>query len=265
MNGAGRHTGAMTTVASANILYKLPAREAEVALRQVLEHEPDLVGLQEWYVSRLLLLRRFGDVRVVPSPLPSLGVSLRARPRSTAYHWISAVPGGNVVGARLDRFEPLSSRVVFVSGMWRADRPDRFLQIEPPRVVTIGVYRDREVPRTVAMMSYHLAPGVETRAAYRDDRPRLVSRHRTEVRRLEHLVAQYQRAGHVVYAVGDSNFDSLRLSGLTSAWEGREDHAGTIGRRNRKLDDVQGPGRATEVTLVTTPSDHKAVVAVRED
>lgn len=255
----------MTTVASANILYKLPAREARVALEQVLAEEPDLVGLQEWYVSRLLLLRRYGDVRVVPSPLSSLGATLPSRTRDAAYHWISAVPGGNVVGARLDRFEPLSSRVVFVSGMWRADRPDRLMQIEPPRVVTIGVYRDRAVDRTVAMMSYHLAPGVESRAAYRDDRPRLVGRHRTEVRRLERLIAQYQAAGHVVYAVGDSNFDSLRLAGVTSAWEGREDDPGTIGKRNRKLDDVQGPGRATEVRLLTTPSDHKAVVAVRPE
>jgi len=254
-----------TVVASANILYKLPQADAGEALTQVLAHEPDLVGLQEWYVSRLLLLRRFGDVRVVPSPLPFLGAGLRRGRHESAYHWISAVPGGNVVGARVERFELLSSRVVFVSGMWRADRPDRYLQIEPPRVVTIGVYRDRFVDRTVAMMSYHLAPGVESRAAYRSDRPRLVGRHRTEVRRLERLIAAYQHAGHVVYAVGDSNFDSLRLAGLTSAWEGRESDPGTIGKRTRKLDDVQGPGPATEVRLVTTPSDHRAVVAVRTD
>ena len=79
------------TVASANILYKLPAREAEIALTQVLAERPDLVGLQEWYVSRLRLLRRFGDVRVVPS----LGTGLLARPRDPAYHWVSAVTGGN--------------------------------------------------------------------------------------------------------------------------------------------------------------------------
>jgi len=254
-----------TVVASANILYKLPAADARTALTQVLAHEPDLVGLQEWYVSRLILLRRFGSVRVVPSPLPFLDTDLLRGRAETGYHWISAVPGGNVVGARVDRFELLSSHVVFVSGMWRADRPDRLLQIEPPRVVTIGVYRDRGVPRTVAMMSYHLAPGVESRGKYRTDRPRLVGRHRTEVRRLQDLIARYQSAGHVVYAVGDSNFDSLRLTGLTSAWEGHEDSPGTIGKRRRKLDDVQGPGPASEVTLVTTPSDHKAVVAVRPD
>jgi len=250
-----------TVVASANILYKLPRREARTALVQVLDHEPDLVGLQEWYVSRLGLLRRFGDVRVVPS----LGTGLLRRPRDPAYHWVSAVAGGNVVGARADRFDPVSARVVFVSGFGRSDRPDRTTGIEPPRVVTVGVYRDRQVPRTVAMMSYHLTPGVEVDAAYHPERPRLETRHRTDVRRLESLVAEHQRAGHVVYAVGDSNFDSLRLAGLTSAWEGREDHPGTIGPATRKLDDVHGPGPAEEVTLVMTPSDHRALVAIRPD
>jgi hypothetical protein len=254
-------TAAMTVVASANILYKLPARDARTALTQVLDEKPDLVGLQEWYVSRLRLLREFGDVRVVPS----LGTRLLRRPRDPAYHWISAVAGGNVVGARADRFNPISSRVVFLSRIGRSDRPDRFLRTEPPRIVTIGVFRDRAAERTVAMMSYHLAPGVEVDAAYHPERPRLQTRHRGEVGRLERLIAEHQQAGHIVYAVGDSNFDSLRLAGLTSAWEGREDHPGTIGSDTRKLDDVQGPGRATSVKLLTTPSDHRAVVATRAD
>ncbi|MBW8750254.1 MAG: hypothetical protein JF565_02380 [Propionibacteriales bacterium] len=250
-----------TVVASANILYKLRPHDAYATLTQVLAHEPDLVGLQEWYVSRLRLLRQFGDVRVVPS----LGTGLLGRPRDPAYHWVSAVAGGNVVGARAERFEVVSSRVAFVSGFGRSDRPDRTLGIEPPRVVTIGVFRDRQMDRTVAMMSYHLTPGVEVDTAYHPERPRLEARHRSDVQRLEALVAEHQQAGHVVYAVGDSNFDSLRLAGLTSAWEGREHRPGTIGSGTRKLDDVQGPGRASRVTLLTTPSDHKAVVAVRPD
>jgi hypothetical protein len=250
-----------TVVASANILYKLPVRDARTALTQVLAHEPDLVGLQEWYVSRLRLLRQFGDVRMVPT----LGTRLLERPSEPVYHWISAVAGGNVVGARATRFEPVSSRVAFVSGFGRSDRPDRALGIEPPRVVTIGIFRDREVDRTVAMMSYHLTPGVERGAAYIPDRPRLQRRHRSDVQRLERLVDEHQAAGHVVYAVGDSNFDGLRFAGLTSAWGGREHRPGTIGRGTRKLDDVHGPGPATRVTLLTTPSDHKAVVAVRPD
>jgi hypothetical protein len=250
-----------TTVASANILYKLPPADSRTALTQVLAHDPDLVGLQEWYVSRLALLRQFGDVKVIPR----LGTQFLRRPRNPAYHWVSAVAGGNVVGARADRFDPVSSHVVFVSGFGRSDRPDRALGMEPPRVVTVGVFRDREVDRTVAIMSYHLTPGVEEDAAYIQVRPRLEARHRSDVRRVEKLIAEHQQAGHIVYAVGDSNFDSLRLAGLTSAWEGREHRPGTIGSGTRKLDDVHGPGRATRVTLLTTPSDHKAVVAVRSD
>jgi hypothetical protein len=250
-----------TVVASANILYTLGWRDARAALTQVLESEPDLVGFQEWYVARLRLLRQFGEVRVIPGwRTGHLGTR-----REPAYHWVSAVAGGNVVGARADRFEPLSSRVVFLSCLGRSDRPDRFLRTEPPREVTVGVFRDRLRDRTVALMSYHLVPGVEAGSDYRPDRPRLVRRHRSEVRRLERLIAEHQRAGDVVYAVGDSNLDRLRLAGLTSAWEGREHHPGTIGSGTRKLDDVHGPGRASEVTLLTTPSDHRALVATRPD
>ena len=246
-----------TVVASANILYKLGGDDARTALTQVLESEPDLVGLQEWYVSRLRLLRQFGDVRVVPGWHTGSG--------EPAYHWVSAVAGGNVVGARADRFEPVSARVAFLSRFGRSDLRDRFLRIEPPRAVTIGVFHDRAHDRTVAILSYHLVPGVQAGSEYRTDRPHLVRRHESEVRRLERLVAEHRQAGHVVYAVGDANFDGLRLAGLTSAWEGREDHAGTIGKDTRKVDDVHGPGPASEVTLLTTPSDHRAVVATRPD
>lgn len=248
-----------TTVASANILYKLGAHDAVRALEQVLAAEPDLVGLQEWYISRLPLLRRTGDVRTVPS-IAGLTV-----PGPTRYHWVSSVACGNVVGARADRFDLVRADDVLLSGIGRSDRPDRFLGTEPPRLVTIGLYADRLVDRTVAIMSYHLCPGVEEDGRYIADRPLLIARHRQEIARLERLIAEYQREGHVVYAVGDSNFDSQRLAGLTSSWVGREDAPGTIGSRTRKLDDVHGPGPASAVTLLNTPSDHRAVVAVRED
>jgi hypothetical protein len=248
-----------TKVASANILYKLGADDAVTALEQVLAEEPDLVGLQEWYVSRLPLLRRTGSVRTVPSVA---GFSV---PGPKRYHWVSSIACGNVVGARADRFDLLEARDVLLSGIGRSDRPDRFLHTEPPRLVTIGLYADKRVDRTVAMMSYHLCPGVEEGNGYLTDRPLLVARHRQEISRLERLIADYQRQGHVVYAVGDSNFDGQRLAGLTSSWVGREDAPGTIGTRTRKLDDVHGPGPATEVKLLSTPSDHRALIAIRED
>jgi endonuclease/exonuclease/phosphatase family metal-dependent hydrolase len=245
-----------TVVATANILYTLGRDDARTALRQVLEAGPDLVGLQEWYVLRLGLLRETGDVRLVPGPRVGATVD-------PAYHWVSAVAGGNVVGARADRFDLIGARAPLVSWFGRSDRPDRFLHTEPPREATVGVFRDRATGGTVAVVSYHLTPGVERDGEYRADRPLISARHRGEIRRLERLVAELQRRGHTVYAVGDSNFHGIRLAGLTSAWEGREEHPGTIGTATRKLDDVHGPGPATEVTLLTTPSDHRAVVAVR--
>jgi endonuclease/exonuclease/phosphatase family metal-dependent hydrolase len=244
-----------TVVASANILYKLGRQDARRALTQVLESEPDLVALQEWYVVRLGLLREFGDVRIVP------GFNIGTL--NPTYHWVSAVAGGNVVGARADRFDLLSARTPFLSCVGRSDLPGRFLRLAPPREVTVGVFRDRERDRTVAMLNFHLVPGVQTDDDYRADRPLLVRRHRGEVTKLERLIAELHQEGHVVYAAGDSNFDGLRLAGLTSAWDGREDHPGTIGGGTRKVDDVHGPGRASEVRLLTTPSDHRALVATR--
>lgn len=248
----------MTTVVSANTLYTLPAREARTVLDLTLAEQPDLVGLQEWYLPRLPLLRRTGDVRLEP------GI-LRVPARAPRYHWVATLADGNVVGARADRFDLLEGRSVLLTGIGRSDRPDRFLHTEPPRLAALGIFRDRVVDRTVALISYHLVPGVEVDGSYRADRPLLVARHRREVRGLETLVASLSQAGHTVYAVGDSNFHLQRIAGLTSAWEGHDDAPGTFGRGSRTLDDVHGPGSATEVRLLPTPSDHRAVLAVRPD
>ncbi|MGI8521918.1 MAG: hypothetical protein ACR2K3_01200 [Nocardioides sp.] len=90
----------------------------------------------------------------------------------------------------------------------------------------------------------------------------LSARHRQEARILSRLVREQLSLGLVVYATGDSNFDGLRIEGLTSAWEGRADDPGTLGLR-RKVDDVHGPGPAEAVTLVSTASDHRAIVVQR--
>lgn len=248
----------MTTVVSANLIYTLPAPTARTALDLVLAAEPDLVGLQEWYVPRLPLLRRTGDVRLEPG-------FLRIPARSPRYHWVATIGAGSVVGARADRFDLIEGRSVLLTGIGRSDRPDRFLATEPPRLAALGIYRDRQVDRTVALISYHLVSGAETDGRYRADRPLLAARHRREVRRLEELTARLSRAGHTVYAVGDANFHLQRLAGLTSAWDGRENDPGTWGTGTRKIDDVHGPGPATEVRLIETPSDHRAVLAVRAD
>jgi hypothetical protein len=169
------------------------------------------------------------------------------------------------VGARNDRFQLLDSRLELVGRFWRADRSAGPPSIAVPRVVTLAVWRDLRNDRIVSVVNYHLTPRVQGKGRYRQDRPLLVARHRAEVRHVERLVGQELGLGRVVYALGDSNYDGLRLAGLTSAWEGREDETGTLVGSRRKIDDVHGPGAATSVTLLTSASDHRAVVVRRAE
>jgi hypothetical protein len=246
-----------TVVASANVLCTLSQDEARQALKGVLALSPDLVGLQEWSLARVRLLRESGSIGLVPQLGPRLG-------GGGGYLWSSPLVGGCAVGARADRFELVRCRAEVLSRAGRAERPERRLGIEPPRIATVATYRDRLHSRTVSLLNYHLAPGVQGGGRYREDRPLLSARHQGEVRRVQALVDELLSLGHDVYAVGDSNFDGLRLSGLTSAWEGRDAEPGTLGPR-RKIDDVHGPGRAESVILLTSASDHKAVVVDRVD
>lgn len=246
-----------TVVATANVNRALGRGDARAALADVLRLEPDLVGLQEWNVTRLLLLRETGSVGVVPDVRIRLG-------RPSPYTWSAPVVGGCPVGARSARFDLLGSRVRLLSGPGRADRPDHPWGSEAPRLATIGTYRDKVLDRTVCLVNYHLVPGVQALGRYRDDRPLVVARHKKEVAAVQRIVDQLLDRGHVVYAVGDANFDGLRLEGLTSAWDGREGDPGTLGPR-RKIDDVHGPGRASSVIVRTNRSDHKAVIATRDD
>ncbi len=246
-------------MASANVYGELSRDDAGRCLDALLDREPDLVGLQEWRLPRLRLLRRSGPVHLVPGPrLPLSGLRGAAE-----YLWSAPVLGGCVVGARAARFEHVRSRWHFLSAPGRADRDEGSWGIEPSRIATVGVFRDRLEDRSVSLISFHLVHGVQARGRYRDDRPVLAGRHRAEAQRLQRLVDEERGLGRTVYAVGDSNFDGFRLTGLTSAWEGREHEPGTLGRR--KVDDVHGPGPALEVTLLTSDSDHKAVVTARAD
>lgn len=224
--------------------------------------EPDLVGLQEWYPARFRLLTATGSVRLVPH------LGMRWRDTRTAasprYLWNAPALGGCVVGARADRFELIRCRTGFLSGPGLADRRKNRRNLEPGRVATVAVYRDLRIDRTVCLVNYHLVSGVQSGGRYRQERPVLVTRHRREADVLEALVREHLALGHVVYATGDSNFDGLRIDGLTSAWEGRPDHEGTLGPQ-RKVDDVHGPGPAEAVALVTTGSDHRAIVVRRDD
>lgn len=248
-----------TRVASANILMTLPRVVGAQALEQVLAAAPDLVALQEWYLPRLRELRRHGSVQLDPGfglpPLPVGG--------SGPWAWISTITDGNVIGWRTDRYDLLDPCTFLNVGPAPSERPDRFLRTEPPRFVAAAVLADREQDRTVALLSHHLSAGVQAGSGYRADRPRLAARHRHEVAHVERVAARLRREGHVVVVAGDSNFDGLRLRGLTSAWEGREGEPGTHG--SRKIDDVFGQGPATAVERVVTASDHEAIVVTRAD
>ena len=260
-----------TLVATANVLCDLSLPEARTALDLVLEQLPDLVGLQEWSVRRAGLLRASGSVGLLPplarelpprlpSRLPTLPLTRGSARRE--YLWSAPLVGGCVVGARADRYELVEARSRVVSLVGRADNPERWWGIEPPRLMTVAVYRDLRAERTVSVICFHLTPGVQAGGRYRDDRPALAQRHRQEVRRLQQAVDEQLARGRTVFALGDSNFDGLRLTGLESAWQGQEDDPGTLGRR-RKVDDVHGPGPAESVLTLRTPSDHKAVLVRR--
>lgn len=251
-----------TVVATANVNRALGRSDARAALSDVLRLQPDLVGLQEWNIARLLLLRETGSVGVVPDLRIRLGAA--GKRHSSGYLWSAPLVGGCPVGARADRFELLGSEVRLLSKPGRADRPDHRWGSEAPRLATIGTYRDKTLERTLCLVNYHLVPGVQALGRYRDDRPLVVARHQREVAALQRIVDEQLGLGRVVYAVGDANFDGLRLTGLTSAWEGREGGPGTLGPR-RKIDDVHGPGPASSVTVLTSRSDHKAVIVRRED
>jgi hypothetical protein len=180
------------------------------------------------------------------------------------YRWHVPVLGGCVLGARSSRFVTKSCRPVVLSWPGRADRGERILDLEPPRLATVAVYRDLLVDRTVCLIGYHLVSGVQARDRYREDRPRLVARHRREVQVLRGIVRRMVGDGHDVYALGDSNFHVMGLPGLVSAWEGRDDEPGTLGPR-RHVDDVHAPRPARSVSLIATASDHRAVVTAVDD
>lgn len=231
-----------TDVVTANVLNRLRQAAAGEALHGILDGRPDLVGLQEWGVVRHRLLRRTGSVWLLG--LRRDRFPPRASARTGGYIWASPLIGGCPVGARADRFELVECHLRLLGWFERADRGARPLSVSPPRFATVATFRDRQIgDRHVSLLSFHLTPGVQARGQYRQDRPRLVERHRREVRNLGRLVAERLALGHTVYAVGDSNFDGLRLTGLTSAWEGHESEPGTWGHTARSTTCTVRAGR----------------------
>jgi hypothetical protein len=248
-----------TVVATANVLRSLDTGGTRTTLGTVLVHRPDVVCLQEWSLRRLPLLRETGTVISVPAP----GRTHRPRsPRGSDYLWVSPVLGGCPVGVRSDRYDVLSASSRLLAGPGRSDPRARPLPVAPARFATLVLLRDLVHGGEVAVLGYHLTPGVQGGGVYREDRPHLVARHRRETATLDRLVAAQLARGRVVHAAGDSNLHGFRLAGLTSAWDGRPPGPGTHGR-HRRIDDVLGPGPALDVELVVTQSDHRAVLVGR--
>ena len=195
----------------------------------MLELSPDLVGLQEWYPRRFRLLMETGRAGRRSPP-----GSTAAAPRRRGAH--AGVPLERTAVGRVRRrrpSRPLRAGAVPhpVAEPARSRRP-----VAGPTEPGAGTRRHgRGVPRTgtrvrtVSLVNYHLVSGVQSHGSYRTDRPLLVARHRREAEALRRLVQEQLALGHVVHAVGDSNFDGLRIDGLTSAWEGREERPGTLG------------------------------------
>lgn len=229
-----------TLVATANVLRTLDHGDAGRALGDVLAHRPDLVALQEWGPRRRRLLRA-----------------------DQAYRWISPLYGENALGLRRDRYDLRGWRHVPVGWLGWADPGARSTPLLPPRTVLLVRLHDRVARQDVSAVVYHLVPGVQRAGALREDRPRLVARHGAEVRRLSALVQRELARDVVVLAAGDGNLDGLAIPGLVSAWEGRrDDPRGTFGRR--KIDDVLGLSPAEDVELLTSGSDHAALLVRRD-
>jgi hypothetical protein len=223
-------------VATANIRDGLPRREARAALRLVADEDPDLIALQEWSLLRRRLLRE-----VAPG-----------------YEWHTPVVGGCPVGVRRDRFEILHRGTRPLSWPGAEALSPRRWSLVPGRVAGVVVCGDLASGRVVAMVSFHLVPGVQRDGDYRRDRRFLVSRHGHESTRLENLIAELTGDGHLVCAAGDTNFHGFLLPGLVSCWSGHE-APGTLG--TRLVDTVFWHTAADSVKLVEIPSDHRAVIA----
>lgn len=224
-----------TRVATANVRVTLDHFEAAHALAEVLALNPDVGALQEWGKGRDALLRS-----------------------ASRYDYARNAIGGGPVYWRRDRFALVRCRAVVLA---RREYVGRLLGRKstlPASVATLAILCDDETGGEVAVVNFHLTAEVQSGGRYRRDlghRLR-VQRHKREVRRLGRLGRRQHRKGRLVYLLGDTNYDGLRVPGLVSCWEGRD--GGTLGKR--AVDVVFADRPAKAVRTVTTGSDHRAVV-----
>lgn len=228
-----------TRVATANVRVTLDHLQAAQALQSVLELNPDVGGLQEWPKGRDALLKA-----------------------APAYDFARNDAGGGPVFWRRDRYGLLRCRAVVLHGRSFVGRLVGRKSTLPPSVATLAVLCDDETDGEVTVINYHLTAEVQHGGAYRSDRahrPR-VRRHKREVHKLARVARRQARKGRKVILLGDTNFDGLRIKGLTSCWVAAGlAKGGTLG--NRRVDIIFATSAPKQIRLVKTPSDHRAVIA----
>lgn len=242
-----RRTPVIDVVATANVYTGCTRAQAKAAIDAIIDapdrlDAPDALGLQEWGRRRDRILRNLDGYT----------------------HRRSLLGGGPIV---LDtaRYRVIRHRAAVLAGPGRVDKSPGRRRFLGPSLATVVIAHDELLDELVAFINYHLTAEVQAAGRYRKDRPLRVARHRREVRRLERLIRRQRAKGRTVYAMGDSNFHGLRLRGLTSAWATPQAQrlGGTHAGGSRQIDDVHGPGKADDVTIVRIPGDHDAVIATR--
>jgi len=227
-------------VAYHNVFGGLDDDKARLALHLVLVTRPDIVGLGEWAPNRRRFLAEHDD-----------------------YMWIKPGSSYPPVGARKDRYRCFTAHgVTLAKGRPVEKKPGKpsrgFL---PDNHATVVVWEEIETGHMVTTVCFHLPSFIEAGGVWRRVAGVLTKRARMAreaKRKLRKIAKAHWARGRRVYLLGDSNFDEMRLSPLTSCWKGRKPRA-THGRRTIDVVYAQQPAKHT-ITLAT-PSDHKAVVA----
>ena len=236
----------LDVVASANIKDTLTAAQASAAVAKVIGqlpsagHKPELIGLQEWDGG-------------APDCI-----------KATVYRFRRAPGGGGPVIYDATRYGPepmwMRTRVLAKAG-FVGNLPGRKSRLGESKAALYCFADELGYADTVAIVA-HLTAEVQKGKRYRRDWRHLprVLRHRLEVLHLRGLARWHTYRKRRVYVFVDANFDGMELPPLVSCWAGHpvEERAGTLG--NRAVDYVYAPDKSLSVRLVSTASDHDAVV-----
>lgn len=228
----------MVIAATANIRETLPHKVAELALDKVLTAaNPHIIGVQEWGTNRNPAMKRLAHAH--------------------GMQWTRVSGAGPIMWA--DHLRLVKARPVTLA---RASRmgwlPGRRTHL-PASVAALAILTN-EYGHETSVLNVHLTAEVQYGAGYRTDKAHRarVRRHKREVKAIARIARNQRRKGREVYVLGDTNYASLVIPGLTSCWQGRPD-VGTLG--NRAVDHVYATSPANKVRTIATPSDHDAVAA----